>query len=80
MTDIVAKMWTVLDVHKPIIEKYGWYPYSDASRGIKSTDEERQYSIDFWGGVDRSKTEVAARLRDDVMNGRWTPLGGDVKA
>lgn len=73
-------MWTVLDVHKPIIERFGWYPYSGASRGRESTDEERQYSIDFFDGVDRSKTEVAQRLRDDVKNGRWTPLGADLKA
>jgi len=35
-------MWTVIDVLKPIIEKFGKYPYQDVAKGRLSTDEERE--------------------------------------
>ena len=70
-------MWTVLDVHKPIIDKFGKYPYQDVPKGRVSTEEEREWSIVFEQGVDKSKSDVAKRIREDVLKGRWTPLGGE---
>jgi uncharacterized protein (DUF924 family) len=69
-------MWTVIDVHKPIIEKFGKYPYQDVAKGRVSTEEEREWTIIFQNGVDKSNSEVAKRIREDVLKGRWTPLGG----
>jgi uncharacterized protein (DUF924 family) len=68
-------MWTVIDVHKPIIEKFGKYPYQDVAKGRLSTDEEREWTIVFQGGLDNSNSDVAKRIREDVLKGRWTPLG-----
>jgi hypothetical protein len=69
-------MWTVLDVHKPIIEKFGKYPYQDVAKGRPSTDEEIEWTVVFQGGFDNSNSDVAKRIREDVLKGRWTPLGG----
>jgi len=69
-------MWTVLDVHKPIIDKFGKYPYQDVAKGRVSTEEEREWSIVFENGVDKSDSDVAKKIREDVLKGRWTPLGG----
>jgi hypothetical protein len=68
-------MWTVLDVHKPIIDKFGKYPYQDVGKGRESTDEEKEWTIIFQNGVDHSNSEVAKRIREEVVKGRWTPLG-----
>lgn len=70
-------MWTVIDVHKPIIDKFGKYPYQDVAKGRVSTEEEKEWTIVFQNGVDESNSEVAKRLREDVLKGRWTPLGGE---
>jgi uncharacterized protein (DUF924 family) len=70
-------MWTVIDVHKPIIEKFGKYPYQDVAKGRVSTEEEREWTIVFQNGVDKSNSEVAKKIREDVLRGRWTPLGGE---
>jgi uncharacterized protein (DUF924 family) len=69
-------MWTVIDVHKPIIEKFGKYPYQDVAKGRVSTDEEREWTIIF-DGEDKSNSKVAKSIREDVLKGRWTPLGGE---
>ncbi|KAH8765767.1 hypothetical protein BGZ57DRAFT_528681 [Hyaloscypha finlandica] len=68
-------MWAVLDVHKPIIDKFGKYPYQDVAKGRESTDEEKEWTIVFQNGVDKSNSKVAQRIREDVVKGRWTPLG-----
>ncbi|KAE9370386.1 hypothetical protein N431DRAFT_426748 [Stipitochalara longipes BDJ] len=70
-------MWTVLDVHKPIIDKFGKYPYQDVPKGRVSTEEEREWTIIFQNGVDKSNSDVAKKMREDVLKGRWTPLGGE---
>lgn len=70
MEDFVFWMWNVLDVHKPIINMYGKYPWKESTRGRKSSEEEEGYSNKFWGGVDNSKTEVAKRVREDVVKER----------
>jgi uncharacterized protein (DUF924 family) len=63
-------MWTVLDVHKPIIDKFGKYPYQDVAKGRVSTEEEREWSIVFENGVDKSDSDFAKKIREDVLKGR----------
>jgi uncharacterized protein (DUF924 family) len=70
-------MWAVADVHKPIIDKFGKYPYQDVAKGREPTDEEKEWTIIFENGIDNSNSEVAKRIREDVAKGRWTPLGGE---
>ncbi len=69
-------MWTVLDVHKPIIESFWKYPHQDVAKGRISTDGEREWTVVFQGGFDSSNFVVAKRIREDVSKGRWIPLGG----
>lgn len=73
-------VWTVIDVHKPIIDKFGRYPYQDDPKGRVSTDEEKEWVKIFLRNIDESRSDIAERMRDDVLKGRWTPLGeGDEK-
>lgn len=76
MEEFVFWTWTVLDVHRPIIVRFGKYPYQDLGRGRSFTEEERVWTATF-KGADLSDSVLARRIRDDVVNGRWTPLGGD---
>lgn len=64
------------DVHKPIIDRYGRYPYRNAIEGRDSTDEEREWveKTDHWA---EASPDVAERVRKDVAAGIWTPLGRD---
>lgn len=78
LEDFVFWMWTVLDVHKPIIVKFGRYPYQDVAKGRVPNDEEREWVIKFRGGdAINIDSEAAKRIREDVLKGRWTPLGGE---
>jgi uncharacterized protein (DUF924 family) len=70
MEEFVFWMWTVLDVHKPIIAKFGKYPYQDVGKGRVSTDEERTWTIKFRDGADKSHSEIAKRIREDVLKGK----------
>lgn len=64
------------DVHKPIIDRYGRYPYRNAIEGRESTDEEREW-IEKTGHFAEASPAVADRVKEDVAAGRWTPLGRD---
>ncbi|KAF7328675.1 hypothetical protein MSAN_02469100 [Mycena sanguinolenta] len=68
-------MLKVMDVHKPIIDRFGRYPYWNAIQGLDSTDEELEWiqRTDHFG---EAPPDVAKKVREDIAHGRWTPLGG----
>ncbi|KAJ7034672.1 hypothetical protein C8F04DRAFT_1259631 [Mycena alexandri] len=61
------------DVHSPIIRKFGRYPYRNGAFGRVTTGEEEQFlkDTDCFGCID---PESAAKIREDVLAGRWSPL------
>lgn len=64
------------DVYKPVIDKYGRYPYRNAIEGRDSTDEEREW-IEKTDHFAEASPAVAGRVKEDVAARRWTPLGQD---
>ncbi|KAJ7256219.1 hypothetical protein B0H12DRAFT_519760 [Mycena haematopus] len=68
-------MLKLMDVHKPIIDRFGRYPYQNAIRGLDSTDEELEWiqKTDHFG---EAPPDVAKKVKEDIAHGRWTPLGG----
>ena len=67
-------LFTVLNVHKPIIDKFGRYPYRNAGAGRVSTEEEKVW-IEETGRFGVVEPDVAEKIMEDVKAGRWTPLG-----
>ncbi|KAJ7454933.1 hypothetical protein B0H11DRAFT_1875039 [Mycena galericulata] len=77
---VTAATWSwwmlkLMDVHKPIIDRYGRYPYQNAIRGLDSTEEERAW-IEKTEHFAEAPEHVARKVKEDVVEGRWTPLGG----
>jgi len=64
----------VFDAHPPIIKTFGRYPYRNRATGRESTPREVEWleKTDHFGEVE---PEAAKRIREDVLAGRWTPLG-----
>lgn len=62
------------DAHRPIIDKFGRYPYRNAIEGRNSTADELEWiqRTDHFAEAD---PEVAERVRRDNASGTWTPLG-----
>jgi uncharacterized protein (DUF924 family) len=75
MQDFMFWLCKLLDVHRPIIEVFGRYPYRNLSLGRTSTEAEAQWLVETGlpGGMGEAD---AQRIREDVLAGRWTPLGG----
>ncbi|KAH7024707.1 uncharacterized protein B0I36DRAFT_331889 [Microdochium trichocladiopsis] len=66
----------LFDVHLPLLEGFGRYPYRNGAMGRVHTPEE----VAWMAGQDMFKElpdELRARLREDVEAGKWTPLGGE---
>jgi hypothetical protein len=74
MEDFAFWLWTVMDVHKPVIESFGRYPYKNSAMGKEETDREREWIV-AWGMGREVDDHTARRIREDVLQGRWTPLG-----
>jgi uncharacterized protein (DUF924 family) len=74
MEDFAFWLWTVMDVHKPVIESFGRYPYKNSAMGREETDREREWIV-AWGMGREVDDHTARRIREDVLRGRWTPLG-----
>ncbi|GKU05907.1 hypothetical protein FLAG1_06702 [Fusarium langsethiae] len=77
--DISMATWTfwwcmILDAHWPIIKRFGRYPYRNAVLGRFSTEEEKKW-LDDTGHFGEAPPDVAERIRKDVEEGKWTPLG-----
>jgi uncharacterized protein (DUF924 family) len=68
--------WTLKlsDIHKPIIDKFGRYPYRNAVQGLDSTEEEQEW-IEKTNHFAEASPDVAKLVREDIAAGRWTPLG-----
>ncbi|KAK0739439.1 hypothetical protein B0T21DRAFT_400559 [Apiosordaria backusii] len=66
----------LMDCHKPIIDRFGRYPWLNAITGRVSTKEEEEY-IERIGHFAEAGEAVRARVKDDVDAQRWTPLGED---
>lgn len=68
------------DAHRPIIEKFGRYPYRNAIEGRDSTADELEW-IRETDHFAEAEPGVAKRVRRDMAAGKWTPLGeGEEKA
>lgn len=79
--DVTRESWTfwmgmLMDIHKPIIDRYGRYPYLNDMCGRESTAAEEEW-IERTGHFEEVDKEVARKIREDVRLGRWTPLGRD---
>lgn len=64
----------LMDIHKPIIDKFGRYPYNNAAQGRESTDEELEW-IEKTEHFAEASPEVARQVKEDVVAGIWRPLG-----
>jgi uncharacterized protein (DUF924 family) len=64
----------IMDVHKPLIAKYGRYPYRNAIEGRESTEAELEW-IEKTNHFAEAPPDIARRVKEDVLAGRWTPLG-----
>jgi hypothetical protein len=64
----------IFDAHPPIVKTFGRYPYRNGAIGRESTPRELEWleKTDHFAEVE---PEVAMRIREDVLAGRWTPLG-----
>lgn len=69
-------MGMLMDIHVPIVDRFGRYPYSNAICGRESSDEEVRW-IEETTHFGEASEDVARRVREDVEKGRWTPLGED---
>lgn len=64
----------LMDIHKPIIDEFGRYPYANGARGREDTAEE----LDWLAKVDhfaQESSEVARQIKKDIELGVWQPLG-----
>ncbi|KAK7052052.1 hypothetical protein R3P38DRAFT_2858276 [Favolaschia claudopus] len=76
---VTAASWTywmmkLMDVHKPIVDRFGRYPYQNNIRGLESTKEEKDWieKVDHFG---EAPSDIAKKVKEDIERGRWTPLG-----
>ncbi|KAH7040045.1 uncharacterized protein B0I36DRAFT_309815 [Microdochium trichocladiopsis] len=69
--------WLV-DVHYPILERYGRYPYRNGAMGRTSTVEEEAW-VEKAAVFPQLPADVRDHMRMDAENGRWSPLGAEIK-
>ncbi|KAK3311716.1 uncharacterized protein B0T15DRAFT_83518 [Chaetomium strumarium] len=74
--DYTYWMCMLMDVHKPIVDRFGRYPYRNAYFGRDDTPEEEEW-FERTGGFARPSPEVRERLRRDIDAGVWLPLGAE---
>ncbi|KAI1084101.1 hypothetical protein F5B20DRAFT_526698 [Whalleya microplaca] len=65
----------LMDVHKPPLDKYGRYPYQNWRLGRVGTPEEDTWMEKAGGIFGPPSEEVVRKIREDVENGIWTPIG-----
>jgi hypothetical protein len=72
--------WTcmLMDIHKPIVDKFGRYPYRNAFFGYEDTMEEKEW-IEKTSGFAVPDREVREAIARDLEAGVWTPLGAGRK-
>jgi uncharacterized protein (DUF924 family) len=64
----------LMDIHKPVVDKFGRFPYRNAYLGRQNTPEEDSWSIKR-AGFSLSSEELKNRLKQDQDAGIWTSLG-----
>ncbi|KAK3326114.1 hypothetical protein B0H66DRAFT_573693 [Apodospora peruviana] len=64
----------LMDIHKPIVDRFGRYPYLNAVFGRASTADEEKW-IDETDHFGEAGKDVARKIKEDVRLGRWRPLG-----
>ncbi|KAI0132886.1 hypothetical protein BJ170DRAFT_615665 [Xylariales sp. AK1849] len=67
-------MCKLMDIHTPVINKFGRYPYRNAYFGRQDTPEEEAWAIKRAGNP-MASDELKSRLKQDIDAGIWTPLG-----
>lgn len=67
-------MCKLMDIHKPVVDKFGRYLYRNAYFGSENTLEEGAWAEER-GGVFMVSGELKDRLKEDMEAGIWTPLG-----
>ncbi|KAK0631521.1 hypothetical protein B0T14DRAFT_384331, partial [Immersiella caudata] len=71
--DYTYWVFMLMDVHKPLVERFGRYPYRNAYFGREDTAEEVEW-FGKTGDFARPEEEARDRLRADFEGGVWTPL------
>lgn len=74
LEDFVFWFLRLTRVHKPIIDKFGRYPYRNNSLGRISTPEEIQYLEDTDHFAMMEDEDAIKKIRQDVEAGIWSPL------
>jgi uncharacterized protein (DUF924 family) len=67
-------MCKLMDIHKPVVNKFGRYPYRNAYFGRQNTPEEEAWAKKR-AGFSMASEELNSRLKQDIDAGIWTPLG-----
>lgn len=64
----------LMDIHKPIIDRFGRYSYANGARGRDDTAEELHWleEVDHFA---QESPEVARQIKKDIELGVWQPLG-----
>lgn len=74
LADYAFFMCKLMDVHYPIIEKFGRYPYRNRITGRQTTDEELAW-LDKVDHLGEAPAEIGEKIKEDIENGVWAPLG-----
>lgn len=71
--DFLYLRMAIVDMHYPIIAKFGRYPWRNGNIGRLSTQQELQFleDSDHFGDLDQ---DVKAQINADIAAGRWTPF------
>lgn len=64
----------LFDIHKPIVDKFGRYPYRNAYFGRENTPEEVNW-LAKTNNFGAPSDEVRELIKRDIDAGVWTPLG-----
>jgi hypothetical protein len=67
-------MCKLMDIHKPVVDKFGRYPYRNAYFGRQNTLEEEAWAVKR-ARFSMASEELKSRLKQDIDAGIWTPLG-----
>lgn len=64
----------LMDIHKPIIDRFGRYPYANGARGRESTTEELEWQEKVEHFAEEAP-EVTRQIKKDIEHEVWQPLG-----
>ncbi|KAH8896872.1 hypothetical protein GQ53DRAFT_743398 [Thozetella sp. PMI_491] len=67
----------LLDIHKPIVDKFGRYPYRNGFFGREDTPEEVEW-LEKTNNFGAPSEEVRKLIKKDIDAGVWTPLGASL--